>query len=102
MLKGAENTCKSTMKPSRKVVTIPILKLIGHEIAGLNWSSYSKQVYWAACCTSFFGSTRMGELLAENTVGAKIMTHTRIMACGTSGDDLMHLKTSHNKSRVIL
>ena len=36
------------------------------------------------------------------TVGAKIMTHTRIMACGTSGDDLMHLKTSHNKSRVIL
>jgi len=66
MLKGAENTCKSTMKPSRKVVTIPILKLIGHEIAGLNWSSYSKQVYWATCCTSFFGSTRMGELLAEN------------------------------------
>jgi hypothetical protein len=37
-----------------------------------------------------------------NTVGAKIMTHTRIMACGTSGDDLMHLKTSHIKSRVIL
>ncbi len=37
-----------------------------------------------------------------STVGAKIMTHTRIMACGTSGDDLMHLKTSHNKSRVIL
>jgi hypothetical protein len=62
MLKGAENTCKSTMKLTRKVVTVPILKLIGHEIAGLDWSKYSKQVYWAACCTSFFGSTRMGEL----------------------------------------
>ncbi len=51
MLKGTENTCKRTMKPTRKVVTVPILKLIGHEIAGLEWSSYSKQVYWAACCT---------------------------------------------------
>ncbi len=39
MLKGAENTCKSTIKPTRKVVTIPILKLIGHEIAGLKWST---------------------------------------------------------------
>jgi hypothetical protein len=37
-----------------------------------------------------------------STVGTSIMTHTRIMACGTSGDDLMHLKTSHIKSRVIL
>jgi hypothetical protein len=54
MLKGAENTCKNTLKPTRKVVTIPILKLIGHEMAGLDWSSYSKQV--SACCTSFFGS----------------------------------------------
>ncbi len=66
MLKGAENTCKNLLKPTRKIVTIPILKLIGHEIAGFEWSSYSKQVYWSACCTSFFGSTRMGELLAEN------------------------------------
>jgi hypothetical protein len=30
------------------------------------------------------------------------MAHTKIMARGTSGDDFMHLKTSHIKSRVKL
>ena len=37
-----------------------------------------------------------------STVGASIMTHTKIMARSTSGDDFMPLKTSHIKSRVIL
>ncbi len=36
------------------------------------------------------------------TVGAEIMACTKIMALSTSGDDFMHLKTSHIKSRVIL
>ena len=38
----------------------------------------------------------------HNTVGAEIMACTKIMARSTSGDDFMHLKTSHIKSRVIL
>jgi hypothetical protein len=65
MLRGAKNTEISNYKPTRKIITIPILKLIGHEIANLPWSDYSKQVYWACCCTAFFGSTRMCELLSE-------------------------------------
>jgi hypothetical protein len=65
MLRGAKNTQTAKDKPTRKIITIPILKLIGHEISNLSWSSFSKQVFWAACCSAFFGSTRMGELLAE-------------------------------------
>jgi hypothetical protein len=45
--------------------------------------------------------TTVTELL-QNTVGAEIMACTKIMARSTSGDDFMHLKTSHIKSRVIL
>ncbi len=36
------------------------------------------------------------------TVGSSIFARTKIMACNTSGDDFIHLKTSHIKSRVIL
>jgi hypothetical protein len=36
------------------------------------------------------------------TVGASIFARTKIMACNPSGDDFIHLKTSHIKSRVIL
>ena len=64
MLRGAENTSIKCSTPTRKIITIPIMKLIGHELACQNWSMYSKQVYWSACCTAFFGSTRMGEILA--------------------------------------
>ena len=64
MLRGAKNTEISKGKPTRKIITIPILKLIGHELANLNWSDYSKQIFWASCCTAFFGSTRMCELLS--------------------------------------
>jgi hypothetical protein len=56
MLKGVENTSDNMYSPTRKIITIPILKLIGHELACL---------YWSTCCTAFFGSTRMGEILAE-------------------------------------
>ncbi len=55
-----------------------------------------------AAKTEAGGRKQEQEAREQSTVGAKILTHTRIMACGTSGDDLMHLKTSHNKSRVIL
>ncbi len=36
------------------------------------------------------------------TVGASFFARNKIMACNTSGDDFIHLKTSHIKSRVIL
>jgi hypothetical protein len=39
---------------------------------------------------------------AIRTVGAEIMACTKIMAGSTSGDEIIHLKTSHIKSKVIL
>ena len=51
----------------RKVMTLPLLKIIGHEIAISNWESDSKRVFWTACCTMFFGGFRVGEILATRT-----------------------------------
>jgi len=51
-------------KPSRKVMTLPILKLLGHEISKSSWPVNSKRVFWTSCCVAFFGSCRMGELLS--------------------------------------
>ena len=51
-------------KPSRKVKTLDILKIIGHEIVNSNWSNDSKRIFWTACSTMFFGSFRISELLS--------------------------------------
>ncbi len=44
-------------------MNLPLLKILGHEIAKSNWSKLNKQVFWSACTIAFFGSCRMGELL---------------------------------------
>ena len=49
----------------RKVMTLSLLKLIGHGIAISNWDSDSKRVFWSACCIMFFGGFRVGEILAS-------------------------------------
>ena len=50
--------------PTRKVMTLEILKIVGHEIAIADWCSDSKRVFWAACCLLFFGSFRVGEIFS--------------------------------------
>lgn len=55
-----EPTCQ------KKVMTIPLLKILGHEINKFDWSAHSKSVVWTACCVGFFGSFRFGELLSSN------------------------------------
>jgi len=67
MLRGAENLqfYSSVPKNTRKTMTLPLLKILGHELASLNWSVRSKSVVWCAMCTCFFGSFRFGELLAK-------------------------------------
>jgi hypothetical protein len=39
---------------------------LGHEIASSDWDPASKLVFWAACCTAFFGSFRLGEILPKS------------------------------------
>ena len=51
---------------TRRVVTFPLLLTLGHRIAQAQWDRMSKQVTWTACTVAFFGSARMGELLAKS------------------------------------
>ena len=44
--RGTENykTSKALSKHTRKVLTLPLIKLLGHEIAKTNWSENSKRI----------------------------------------------------------
>ena len=66
LLKGAGNSCDLYLakKASRLPMNLPLLEILSHRIALLEWSEMSKQVFWTACTVSFYTSCRMGELLA--------------------------------------
>ncbi len=68
MIKGAENLSlySNITKHAKLVMTLPLLKILGHEIATSNWSTDSKRVFWSACCVAFFGSFRMCEILSKS------------------------------------
>jgi hypothetical protein len=68
VIQGAQNLIfyNNLCKCTRKVVTLPMLKLIGHEIAKSDWTKNSKQVIWSACVTAFFGSFRLSEILSKS------------------------------------
>ena len=57
----------------RKVMTLPLLRILGHQIANSGWRSDSKQVFWTAAVLAFFGSFRFGEILCpkENSFNSK-------------------------------
>jgi len=65
-LKGAKNLqfYKPTF-PMKKVMNLPLLKILGHSIAISSWTDHSKSLVWAASCVAFFGSFRFGELLPK-------------------------------------
>ena len=42
------------VKGTRKVMTLHLLKILGHEIAKTKWSENSKQVVWTAATLAFF------------------------------------------------
>jgi hypothetical protein len=67
MINGAENlSFYNDKKPKQKnVMTLPLLRVLGHEISKSNWSDHSKLVIWGSCTTAFFGSFRLGELLSK-------------------------------------
>jgi hypothetical protein len=82
MLKGAENLAlyKNISKRARLIMTLPLLKILGHEIAKSSWSSDSKRVFWSACCLAFFGSFRMCEILmsSEKNFSEEHLTWSRV------------------------
>ena len=67
ILRGIENLefYKDISKESRKAMSFPLLKLLGHELAKSDWTIAKKATVWAACTIAFFGSFRLGEILPK-------------------------------------
>ena len=76
LIRGSNNLAPTLHSPShtRKVFSISLLKLLGHAIATQTWPEHSKRVIWACACVSFFGSFRIGELLASKESGYDLGT----------------------------
>ena len=68
LIRGAQNLdfYKEICKESRKAMTRPLLKIVGHELARSNLCDADKLVCWTAMTIAFFGSFRFGEILCEN------------------------------------
>ena len=68
LIKGGKNLemLTDSHPMARKVMTIDLLKILGHEIALSDWSKNSKRVVWTTCCILFFGSFRVGEVLSSS------------------------------------
>ena len=65
LLKGANHISMGIpSKNTRRVVTFPLLLSLSTRIANTDWDPVTRQVYWAAATTAFFGSLRLGEILA--------------------------------------
>jgi hypothetical protein len=47
----------------RKVMTLPLLKILGHQLATSELSKFDRQIFWSACLLAFFGSLRFSEIL---------------------------------------
>jgi hypothetical protein len=80
MLRGAKNVSLYTniSKKSKFVMSFPLLRIIGHEIALSDWPSDSKLVFWTACCVAFFGSFRLSEILPKSENNMENLTWSQI------------------------
>ncbi len=102
MLKGSMNLelYKGPKNTQKNVMTLSILKILGHEIAKSNWSSYNKQAIWTAACIAFFGSFRMGELLCTSKSSfdaASNLTWGDVKVLESSV--LVHIKSPKSKNK---
>jgi hypothetical protein len=102
MIKGAENLSRynSEFSKVRLVMTLPLLKILGHEIAKCNWSLDRKRVFWCVCTTAFFGSFRLGELLApsKNKFSPETLTWNKISLKTDSALININFPKSNNKN----
>ena len=67
VLKGLRNLKRDTQvkaqKKTRRAMTIPHLRLLGHALSISKLSCYTKNAVWAAALLAFWGSARVGEIL---------------------------------------
>ena len=83
IMRGAENLQMSappTKENRRMVMTVPLLRHLGHRLASSGWEKEAIQTIWAASLAAFFGTTRMGELLSPSESWAD-PTSTLTWAC---------------------
>ena len=100
LLKGVARSGSEKRSSTRRVLTFPLLLLLGERIAETSWSPLNKQVVWTAATTAFFTSCRMGELLArhESETAGEDLTWNNIKE--TSDDSLLlRLKWPKSGSR---
>ena len=88
------------VKGTRKVMSLPLLKMLGNEIAKTMWDENSKQVVWSALTLAFFGSFRMGEILSpqENSFSPKDTLLWKDVKFLSPSHIIVHIKTP--KSRL--
>ena len=103
LIRGGQNLeiYSTETKHTRKVMTLELLKILGHEIAKTNWPENSKQVIWCACTTAFFGSFRLGEILPNseyNSHPSDTLLWKDINVI-SSEHVLIHVKVSKSRSK---
>ena len=97
ILRGAGNLIMSSPNPpsnTRRVVTLPVLRHLGHKLSSSGWLAETIQNIWTAALLAFFGSMRMGELLSPREDGFD-PTATLTWACVKFRPDnsfLLHIK----------
>ena len=101
LITGAENLSmyQKIVGETKKVMTLQLLKILGHQIAVSDWSENSKIVFWGACVVAFFGSFRFGEILAGNPFNFNPMETLVWEDVKFSSEDsvLIHVKLDKNK-----
>ena len=102
MLKGAENLSfyKQMSKGARKAMTLPLLKILSHQLAQSDKSVFDKQVLWTAMLVAFFGSFRFGEILSPgrssfNKIETLLWEDVEVKRESV----IIHLKVTKSKTR---
>ncbi len=67
-IRGAQNLqfYKENNSQAKKVMTLPLLRILGHELANNQLSENSKLVVWSCYTIAFMGSFRLGEILSKS------------------------------------
>jgi len=106
VIQGAQNLefYNDKQVESRKVMSLPLLKILGHEIAISDWSENSKQVIFTAAVVAFFGAFRMGEILHKSKWQYnpfETLTWNDVVVTGVDSL-LIHLKMDKSRNPKVL
>ena len=72
VLQGMSNLSRALNVPNKQrlVLSMEVLKILGHALASSNFSPYDRQVIWTAMLIGYFCSIRMGEILTDNNTSS--------------------------------